>query len=67
MNIVKLATELAHNRVKDVISRDIEYYYSGVELYKDKNAEILEYTNEVQILFDEWYDYFLTKINKHIE
>lgn len=36
MNIIKLATELAHNRLEDHIVRD----------------------------FDEWYDYFLTKINE---
>lgn len=54
VNIVELASELAHNRTL-YESRDI--CNNEDEMYEGEN-----YTEEIQDRFNHWYDYYLTKI-----
>lgn len=61
INEIELASNLAHDRTAfELISNEI--LNNKDEMYKNINAETLEYTEDVQITFNEWYDYYLTKI-----
>ena len=52
INKLELASELAHNELE----RD---WSESVTLWKDEEAEVLEYTEEAQEIFNELYDKYL--------
>ena len=61
INLVEVASELAHNKLKDVLflsdedeANDILYTYDG---------DTLIYKEEYQDMFNEYYDYFYTVID----
>lgn len=49
--MIELASELAHDRTL------YESGYNETDMYEGEN-----YTEEIQERFNEWYDYYLTKI-----
>jgi hypothetical protein len=59
---IELASTLAHDRT---------FYESGDicnnenDMYEDPLAGITTYREEIQERFDNWYDYYLSKITKH--
>ena len=50
INILEVASELAHKRVVAILKND----YSLV--YEDPSAKMIGYTDEAQDLFNEYYD-----------
>lgn len=54
INTIELASELAHERVRDYIS-----FEHNIFVEEDEGTV---YTGEAQDIFNEWYDYYLTKI-----
>ena len=58
--LLELCSELAHDRASD--EANIERKFENINTYKDENAEVLEYTEEFQEIFNRWYDYFYNKI-----
>jgi hypothetical protein len=57
INIVELASELAHERMK------MELGASEDEVWVD-DEDCLTYLEEAQDSFNEWYDYYYTQIEK---
>lgn len=56
VNILELASELAH---KDLVN---QWGETRGGMYKDENAEVLEYCEEAQDLFNDLYDEYETLI-----
>jgi hypothetical protein len=61
INIVELASELAHERMKMEIgaSEDEVWVTDG-----EDQDDCLVYMDEAQDVFNEWYDYYYTQIEK---
>lgn len=55
--IIELASELAHARTM------FELNITEEEMYKE-SGDVLFYKEDVQDVFNEWYDYYLTGIEK---
>ena len=51
INMVELATKLAHNKLAN-------YYSNKIKMFIDFKAEELVYTQEAQTIFDNFYDYY---------
>jgi hypothetical protein len=62
INIVEVASELAHNKLLDVLFLNNESEADEI-LYKN-DGDTLVYKEEYQDMFNEYYDYFYTIINK---
>ena len=52
INILEVASELAHLVVTAKFEDDDRL------IYKDVTQSVIEYTDEAQHLFNEWYDYY---------
>lgn len=61
INLVEVASELAHNAMWDEVQYDL---YSEDLYTKDENGNRV-YHHIVQKVFDRWYDYFYDVINKY--
>jgi hypothetical protein len=59
--LVKLATDLGHARVFDENSEILNNDENNMYVLDD-NQECETYTEEMQIKFDYWYDYYYNKI-----
>jgi hypothetical protein len=57
INAIELAAELAEERLQSDWSELIP-------IYENEKADILTYTDEAQDIFNEWYDFYLTKIEE---
>jgi hypothetical protein len=55
INILELASELAHNELK-------EKHSDSIELYQDTDEDDVYYTEEAQDIFNEMYDYYYSVI-----
>jgi hypothetical protein len=62
INIVELASVLAHERMKMEIGASEDEVWIGLD---DKEADILTYKDEAQDVFNEWYDYYYTQIENY--
>lgn len=69
INKIKLATELAHNSMKDEVFSN-EYrgtiIFNEDHLYKKQKDKTFVYRKEFQKVFDKHYDYYLDMIEKSI-
>ena len=67
INIVKLATKLAEKRTLEVVLNPLSDYslFQGYEeeddLY-DYNGEVQIYKEEIQLIFNNYYDYYIKLI-----
>ena len=57
VNIIELASELASERLH-------EDWENSIKIYKDDNADVLEYTDEAQDIFNDLYDKYYSIIEK---
>ena len=57
INALELASELAHLKLESE-------WNESIKIYEDEESEVLTYTDEAQDIFNEWYDYYLTKIEE---
>jgi len=57
VNILELASELAH---KELVSN----WSESIQIFVDENADELTYTEEAQDIFNELYDEYYTLIEK---
>jgi hypothetical protein len=64
INAIEVAAELAHIRT---LYESGDICNSEDDMYNDCNAGITEYTDEIQDRFNEWYDFYLTQIEKYGE
>ena len=64
VNIIELSCELADKRLLDEYP---EYRENEDSLWKDPQATVLEYCEEAQDRFNEWYDYYYTIIENLTE
>lgn len=70
INILELATELAHGRaMEEMIESGAITESDGMWILEqdpDENGsgEWYVYTSEAQLVFDKWYDYFYTVIEE---
>ena len=55
INVVELASELADASL-------IANWSESIQIFQDDQAEILEYTEEAQDIFNELYDNFVTNL-----
>ena len=55
INIVELASELASEKLN-------EYFAYSTKMYKDNDADVLEYTDEAQDIFNDLYDKYYSII-----
>ena len=55
INIIELASELAHNQL-------LNEWSESVKIYEDEDADELRYTEEAQDIFNEYYDGYLALI-----
>lgn len=62
INIVRVATKLAHERLLENYS-DSQYNEDVVYEWDDEN-DCGKYTEEAQSIFDSWYDYYYGKLEK---
>lgn len=56
INLVELASVLAHERMK------LELGVSEEEVWVDDTEDCLIYMPEAQDVFNQWYDYYYTQI-----
>jgi hypothetical protein len=61
INVVELASVLAHERMKMEIGATEDEVWLGLD---DEEADTLTYIDEAQDVFNEWYDYYYDKIEK---
>lgn len=61
INEIELATKLAHAKT---ISKCIRIDIINIidEMYKDNNVDMLEYKDDIQDIFNNFYDYYLSEI-----
>lgn len=59
---IELACTLAHDRT---LYESSDICNNENDMYEDPLAGITTYKEEVQERFDNWYDYYLSKITKH--
>ena len=52
INILEVASELAHSVVCE------QFNYDSVNIYESVTDAVTNYTDEAQELFNEWYDYY---------
>ena len=64
INAIEVAAELAHIRT---LYESGDICNSEDDMYNDCTAGITEYTDEIQDRFNEWYDFYLTQIEKYGE
>lgn len=57
INKLELASELAHQRL-ELLHED------KIQIFEDKDADELSYTEEAQDIFNEYYDYYLDVIQE---
>ena len=57
INIIELASELASEKLH-------EYFSYSTKIYKDNEEDVLEYTDEVQDIFNDLYDKYYSIIEK---
>lgn len=62
INVVELASVLAHERMKMEIGATEDEVWLGLD---DEEADILTYIDEAQDVFNQWYDYYYTLIEKN--
>jgi hypothetical protein len=55
INKIELASELANNELESS-------WGDSIQILKDENAEVLEYTDEAQDIFNDLYDKYLNII-----
>jgi len=61
LNPLELASNLAHNRT---LYESMDICNNEDDMYVNANPDSLTYTEEIQERFNEWYDYYLTEIEK---
>lgn len=61
LNRLELASNLAHDRTFVESNLDSES-----DMFQDKRAEVLTYTEDIQDSFNSWYDHYETLILKSI-
>ena len=61
INVVELASVLAHERMKMEIGASEDEVWIGLD---DEEADTLTYIDEAQDVFNEWYDYYYDQIEK---
>ena len=61
INVVELASVLAHERMKMEIGASEDEVWLGID---DEEADTLTYIDEAQDVFNEWYDYYYDQIEK---
>ena len=62
--LVQFATEFAHSRtIVEVELNNSDLSKSTITLYEDKLADVLEYTEEAQAIFNTWYDHFYDRLS----
>jgi hypothetical protein len=61
VNIVELASELANDRTFEELTSE---YMGEVEIYKT-DSNVVEYTEYAQKVFNGWYDYYYSFIDKY--
>ena len=61
INVVELASVLAHERMKMEIGASEDEVWVGLD---DEEADTLTYIDEAQDVFNEWYDYYYDQIEK---
>lgn len=61
LNRLELASNLAHDRT--FVESNLN---SESEMFQDKRAEVLTYTEDIQDSFNHWYDHYETLILKSI-
>jgi hypothetical protein len=57
--ILELASDLAHDRT---LYESGDICSSEDDMFEDINSDVLTYKDEIQDRFNEWYDYYLTKL-----
>ncbi len=57
INAIELAAELAEERLQSD-------WAELMPIYENVDASVLTYTDEAQDIFNEWYDFYLTKIEE---
>ena len=62
INVVELASVLAHERMKMEIGASEDEVWIGLD---DEEADTLTYIEEAQDVFNQWYDYYYTLIEKN--
>ena len=62
INVVELASVLAHERMKMEIGASEDEVWLGID---DEEADTLTYIDEAQDVFNQWYDYYYTLIEKN--
>ena len=55
INIVELASKLANENLQ-------EHWVYSIKIYKDNDADVLEYTDEAQDIFNDLYDKYYSII-----
>jgi hypothetical protein len=61
---IELASDLAHDRT---LYESGDICNNEDEMWKDPNAISLTYKEEIQNRFNEWYDFYLSKIESIIK
>ena len=61
IDIMELSCNLAHNAAKDEMFADNLIANEDEMVIGD---DTLNYTDEAQVIFNRWYDYFFDEINK---
>ena len=64
--ILELASELAHERARDVLFND-ETIISDEEMYCEDESGTIVYTDIMQEEFNDAYDYYLTFIQSYLK
>ncbi len=62
VNLLELASELAHSRT---LYESGDICNNEDDMFEDINADVLTYKEEIQDRFNEWYDYYLSEIEKY--
>jgi hypothetical protein len=62
LNLLELASELAHSRT---LYESGDICNNEDDMFEDINADVLTYKEEIQDRFNEWYDYYLSEIEKY--
>jgi len=62
MNLIEIASELAHNRT---LYESSDICNNEDDMYEYPNSEELKYKEEIQDRFNNWYDYYLSSLSKY--
>jgi hypothetical protein len=63
INSIELAAELAHTRT---LYESGDICNNENDMFEDPTAGITTYKEEIQDRFNEWYDFYLSEIEKYI-